>query len=228
MRLLCPLVALVLAAAPQETPPAEPRDAYSAVVAKYFSSNKRMRMFPFERLIEKLAIKPGSTVADVGCGAGHISFILAHAVGPKGRVICEDIEETYALNPARQLMKDHGVKNVKIVKGEVADPKLPQRGVDAVLVVNAYHEFQEHKKMLDHFRRALKPGGRLVIVDKAPSEGASNDDEQLATHNLTLSLAESEIRAAGFEVIDRESAFIDQPGEEKQWLLVATMRGKAR
>lgn len=115
-------------------------------------------------LLELLDVPPGATAADIGCGNGFYTLKLAQAVGEEGRVLAVDIQpEMLHLLEARA--KDAGVRNVQPVQGTVADPKLPEGSVDLAILVDVYHEFSHPEPMLAGLRRALKPHGRIVLVE---------------------------------------------------------------
>jgi ubiquinone/menaquinone biosynthesis C-methylase UbiE len=116
------------------------------------------------KLIESLKIKPGSVVADVGAGSGYLTFRLADKVGPTGKVLAVDIQDEM-LTLIRQRAKAKRVTNVEPVKGAEDDPKLPEAGVDLILMVDVYHEFEFPFEMTRAMVKALKPGGRLVFVE---------------------------------------------------------------
>jgi SAM-dependent methyltransferase len=116
------------------------------------------------KLIELLKLKEGDVVADVGAGSGYLSFRLAERVGDKGKVYAEDIQPEM-LDLIRKKMKDKKVANVEPVLGTLTDPKLPAEGVDLILLVDVYHEFDHPYEMTDAMVKALKPGGRLVFVE---------------------------------------------------------------
>ena len=118
-------------------------------------------------------------------------------------------------------MEGEGLDNVEVVRGEIDDPKLPDRSLDAVLVVNAYHMMTEYQAMLSGMFSALKPGGRLVILDRVPSDPVSSRDRQTAHYELSIDLVELELREAGFEVLERDELFAERGRGYGQWLLVA-------
>jgi ubiquinone/menaquinone biosynthesis C-methylase UbiE len=116
------------------------------------------------KLLEALQLKPGDVVADIGAGTGYHSFRMAPAVGPRGKVFAVDIQpEMLAI--IRQRMKERKIDNVEPVLGAEADPKLPEGGVDMILLVDVYHEFAQPYEMTRALVKALKPGGRLVFVE---------------------------------------------------------------
>lgn len=167
-----------------------------------------------------LAIGEGSRVADVGAGDGYFTEHLARAVGAGGRVFAVDISER-SLSRLRRLAEGEGLDNIEVVRGEVDDPRLPERSLDAVLVVHAYHEMTEYEAMLSGMHRALRPGGRLVIVDHAPSDPSQSRDRQTASHELSIDIVEEELQEAGFEILDRDEQFTQSGRNHGQWMLVA-------
>jgi precorrin-6B methylase 2 len=194
-------------------------DTVQKVVENLYPNNIRLKELRFGEIVRRLAIHEGSAIADVGCGPGEISIILSHVVGIQGKVFCEDIGEG---KNARTNVDKQNVKNVIVIKGEADDPKLEVSSLDAVLIVNSYHEMPEYASILRHIREALKPDGRLVIVDNAPSRTAKRPREsQTKNHVLSIDFAARELEEAGFELVEREDGFIDDPDSESaQWLIV--------
>ena len=122
-------------------------------------------------------------------------------------------------------MKRHHAKNVTIVRGASDDPKLPAATLDAVLIVNAYHEMPKCESMLRHIRESLKPGGRLVILDNRPNRTAQRPREkQTYNHVLSVDLAAAEVTAAGFTIVTRDDGFLDNPDYEAAHWLIAAQR----
>lgn len=134
-----------------------------AGVAKSLENPHRIDRMKPKELIGSLEIKPGSAVADVGTGAGVFLPYLAEAAGPSGRVVAEDIAQDF-LDRAQARAKSSGLNNVTFVLGTDRDPKLPE-GLDLVYICDVYHHFDYPGEMLGHIKSALKPDGRLVIVD---------------------------------------------------------------
>jgi len=179
-------------------------------------------------IVRLLGAQPGSLVADVGAGDGAFTIPIARAVAPNGRVVAVDISES-ALNKLRDRAGREDVKNVDIIVGGIDDPHLPVEHFDAALIHNAYHEMTEHEAMLRHIRAALKPGGRFVIVEPMhDSSRGLTREKQVAQHDIAIEIVDEELRAAGFEVVQRDPDFIKftaVPGGF--WLLVARRTGAA-
>lgn len=115
-------------------------------------------------LLETLGLKRGQTVCDLGCGNGFYALKIAELVGEEGTVLCVDIQpEMLRLLEARA--KEAEITNTKPILGSLVDPKLPEGSVDLVLLVDVYHEFSHPEHMLREIRKALKPTGRVALVE---------------------------------------------------------------
>jgi len=115
-------------------------------------------------LLKELALQPGQAVCDLGCGNGYLTFPMARAVGEKGLVYAVDIQpEMLRLLQERARMQE--LKNVRPVLGTPIDPRLPENSLDLILLVDVYHEFSYPEQMLQAMRKALKPKGRIALVE---------------------------------------------------------------
>jgi ubiquinone/menaquinone biosynthesis C-methylase UbiE len=174
-------------------------------------------------VLDKLHVQAGSTVADVGAGEGYFTVKMAERVGANGKVYAEDIDSSAVAN-LRKLARERGFKQVEVIEGGADDPKLPEAKLDAILVVNAYHEFRNHDAMLAAFRKALKPGGLLGIIDKAAEREASQPRESFERqHRLPESFAKEDLQRAEFTAIHDERGFdgIGSREGEHWWFVVA-------
>jgi predicted methyltransferase len=106
--------------------------------------------------------------------------------------------------------------NVHVIVGEEDDPRLPTGGVDEVLICNTYHEFSNPGLILNRVFRSLRPGGRLVVVDRA-----ARVSEAQHTHEVLLGVVKGELRDQGFEIVSQNDSFIDRPGDDVWWLVIA-------
>jgi predicted methyltransferase len=173
-------------------------------------------------LLRLLGAQPGSLIADVGAGEGAFTIPIARAVAPNGRAVAVDIKDS-ALNKLRDRAARDGISNVDVVVGATDDPHLPAGQFDAVMIHNAYHEMTEHEAMLRHIYTALKPGGRFVVVEPMhDSSRGLTRDKQVAEHDIAIDIVDEELRAAGFEVLERDDAFVKFTGVPGGfWLIVA-------
>lgn len=116
------------------------------------------------KLLEALAVRPGQTVCDMGCGNGYYTIELARRVGPQGRVLAVDIQPEM-LHLLSERAKAEGLKNIELIENTPIDPKLPANSCDLILLVDVYHEFAYPVHMLQAMRQALKPDGRIALVE---------------------------------------------------------------
>ena len=143
-----------------------------------------------ERVVAALELRPGARVADVGAGGGYFTFRLADAVGPTGLVYAVDVDPDM-LDYLRERAADEKRANVRVVEAAYDDPKLPDGGVDLVLVVNTYHHIENRVDYFARVKRALAPGGRLAIVELS-------EDGFVGGHFTPPATVEKELAEAGY------------------------------
>jgi ubiquinone/menaquinone biosynthesis C-methylase UbiE len=156
------------------------------------------------RLLEALAVKPGDRVCDFGCGVGYLSLPLAERVGDAGEVIAVDIQPEMLVQ-LEERAKAAGVKRIRTVLGGDADPKLEPASCDLVLMVDVYHELSYPEQILSGVKRALAPGGRLVLVEFRAEDPAIPIKPE---HKMASAQVERELAANGWRLA---SSFEDLP-----------------
>lgn len=160
--------------------------------------------------IDALDLKSGQTVADIGAGSGYMTVRLAARVGTAGRVYAVDIQPQM-IDLLKQRLARERIANVVPVLSVVDDPRLPEASVDLMLLVDVYHEFSEPQKMLRGMRAALKPDGRLVLLEYRKEDPAIPIRLE---HKMTTAEAKLEVEAEGFalskvdERLPRQHIFI--------------------
>lgn len=132
--------------------------------ASWLNRPEREEEERLSKLIELLDLKGGETVADIGAGSGVLTEKLARAVGPKGEVYAVDIQDEM-LALIRERMKQARIGNVVPVLGSITSPQLEPDSIDLMLLVDVYHEFSHPYEMTQAMAEALKPGGRIVLVE---------------------------------------------------------------
>jgi len=171
-----------------------------------------------------LGATAGSRIADLGAGEGWLTLRLAKQVGPTGRVFASDISDEALTRLGESLTRD-SLRHVELVLAEDDDPRLPFGTLDGVVILNAYHEMTQRVAVLDGVKRALRPGGTLVIVDNLPADStARTRKEQTSRHSLALEFARDDLEAQGFEIVSQNPAFVDQRNgamQHRQWMIVA-------
>jgi ubiquinone/menaquinone biosynthesis C-methylase UbiE len=142
--------------------------AYRPVSAKagtaFSTEVKRDSLNEAQKVMDLADIRAGTTVADIGAGEGYYTVRLAERVGPKGRVLAEDIDRG-ALQRLGARVERERLDNVSIKLGAVDDPKLPDGSFDRIFLVHMYHEVTEPYAFLWRMRPALRPHGQIIVVD---------------------------------------------------------------
>ena len=159
-----------------------------------------------------IRVARGSTVADVGAGSGYFTIRLAKAVGATGKVYAVDIQQGM-LDLLQRAVTKEKLTNVTAVLGAPDDPRLPPESLDLALMVDVYHELSAPQTTLAHLMRALKPGGRLVLLEYRAEDP---DVPILPEHKMTKAMVKLEIEHEGFR---QQRVYDDLP---RQHLIVFT------
>lgn len=149
-----------------------------------------------DQALDAIGIAKGAIVADVGAGSGYMTVRMAERVGPTGRVYATDIQPQMLAMLDDRLARER-ITNVTLVQGAVDDPKLPASTLDLILMVDVYHEFWEPQKMLRGLHAALKPGGRMVLLEY------KKEDPSIPIrleHKMSVAEAKLEVEAEGFRL----------------------------
>ena len=156
-------------------------------------------------LLKALDLKPTDVVADIGAGTGFFTFVMAPEV-PKGKVLAVDIQPEMIeyLNEGKAKRK---ISNVQPVLGTESDPKLPASSVDLAILIDAYHEFSYPREMMSRIASALKPGGRVVLVEYR-AEDPNVPIKEL--HKLSVAQATKEMKAVGMKLLKNDKRLPQQ------------------
>jgi ubiquinone/menaquinone biosynthesis C-methylase UbiE len=176
-----------------------------------------------DELISLMKIPEGSHVADIGCHEGYMTFKLAREVNNSGKVYAVDVDQS-KLKKLDSYIADKKLTNIQTIKGDYDNPKLPPNQLDAVIILDTYHEMDDHDKILQHVKTALKKGGRLVICEPIADERRKlSRSVQEGKHELGMSYALEDLTKAGFRIIHQKDPFVDRTKEkgDKMWVVVA-------
>ncbi len=152
------------------------------------------------QLAELLALEPGMTVADVGAGGGAISVVLAKWLGSRGRVYATDIRAEQ-LAEIRAAVAQDSLSNVVVLEGAETSTNLPGDCCDAILLRDVYHHLTRPDEFDASLLAALKPRGRLAIIDFPPDQGSSvpaGVPADRGGHGIPASMVVTEVTRAGF------------------------------
>ncbi|SNS50789.1 Methyltransferase domain-containing protein [Sphingomonas laterariae] len=198
--LLAALLAACTPAAPREDSdvrsdafPAAHRPVAPIVSSRYSTEEARDRLREADNVMTRSGVARGMTVADIGAGEGYYTIRLAARVGEDGRVLAEDIVPEVRDALAERVNRE-ALDNVSVRLGEPADPKLPAASFDRIFLVHMYHEIGAPYEFLWRMRPALRPGGRVVVVD---SDRATSD------HGTPPALLDCEMKAVGYVRVEQ-------------------------
>ncbi|MGA8028044.1 MAG: class I SAM-dependent methyltransferase [Bryobacteraceae bacterium] len=163
--------------------------------ADWLDREERVREEQPDKALAALSLEPGMMVGDVGAGTGFYSIRIARRVTPGGIVYANDIQagmlERLRANAAAQK-----VTNIETVLGTESDPRLPPGKLDLVVLVDVYHEFSRPQRMLDRIRDALKPNGRLVLLEFRKEDPTVPIRPE---HKMSVNEVKAEITPEGYQ-----------------------------
>jgi SAM-dependent methyltransferase len=180
-----------------DTPAREPAPVMSWRGAAWLERPERASEDRPDIVLKAMQLENGNTVAEIGAGTGFFARRLAAAVAPDGVVWANDIQPEM-LELMKEYLERDGITNVRQILGDENDPKLPAETFDWILLVDVYHEFQEPEPMLAAIRAALKPGGRVALVEYR--EEGSSAAHIKREHRMSKKQILAEWVPAGFEL----------------------------
>ncbi|WP_207790482.1 class I SAM-dependent methyltransferase [Polymorphobacter fuscus] len=213
----------MLASTPALAFPQPQREVARIVSPAWANEASRDRAGEAANVIRLLGLGAGQTVADIGAGSGYYTVRLSPVVGPRGRVVAQDVVPRY-LTDLKRRVRRAGLTNVRFVLGAAGDPKLAPASVDTALMIHMYHEIAQPYALLDRLRGSLKPGGRLAIVDlDRPSED----------HGMPKATLVCEVRSVGYDLVsitDLTPGYLAvfKPGRAPDPAAVKACRSEAR
>lgn len=148
------------------------------------------------KAIAAIDLAPDAVLADIGAGSGYYSFRLSEKV-PQGKIVAVDIQPEM-LDFLRKKSAELGITNVEPHLGTIEDVKLPAASLDAALMVDSYHEFSHPREMLASLHHALKPGGRIFLLE---FRGEDPRVPIKPLHKMTEAQARLELETAGFRFV---------------------------
>ena len=171
-----------------------------------------------ERIFKLAGVTPGDTVADLGCHEGYLSIRLARAVGKSGKVYAVDVRED-RLETLENNALDRDISNIQTILGDYDDPKLPEGKLDVVIVMDTYHEIKSYMTVLEHLRNALKPEGRILILEKLKEHARNKSrEEQVISHTLSSKYVKQELKKSGFTIVTeiRDMGYWEEEKDKKE------------
>lgn len=161
-----------------------------------------------KEILAACQIRPGETVADIGAGTGLYTRLFADAVGSDGRVLAVDIAQKF-LDHIEKSCREGGIRNVETVLCKPDSTELPPESMDVAFICDTYHHFEFPLKTMQSLHRALKPGGRVIVIDFRRVAGTSTD--WIMNHvRAGQEVFEAEIVQSGFRKIREERQLLKE------------------
>ena len=176
-----------------------------------------------EQLFQLAGIEEGQHVADIGCHQGYFSMHLAKKVGVRGKVFAVDVRDQ-RLEKLNANAAERDIYNITTILGDYDDPKLPEKELDVVVIMDTYHEMTDYMTILEHVKAALKPSGKILIIEKLKSHAKDKSrEDQVTAHTLSPHYVKKELQEAGFKVILQKNDLgnWENNTSKKIWALVA-------
>lgn len=172
--------------------PSPDRPVAAILSSAYAEEEDRDKKGEAKRVMDRLAIKPGLRVADIGAGQGYYTVRLARRLGADGIVYAQDVEDKF-LKSLEARLKREKIQGVKVVLGTARDPKLPERSIDVAILSHVYHEIENPYEFMYRLRPSLAANARVAIIDN------NNPTEK---HGTPLALLRCELGALGYRQVD--------------------------
>ncbi|HYU79065.1 MAG TPA: methyltransferase domain-containing protein [Vicinamibacterales bacterium] len=176
------------------------------------------------RIFAALELEEGQTVGEIGAGAGEQTLDAARKVGATGKVYSSELGES-GVDRLKRAVQASGLTQITVVEGDPNKTNFPDNCCDAIFMHNVYHHFADPAAMDASIFRALKPGGRVAVVDFTPNrnrpetarpQDRANDE----SHGVTPASVERELKAAGFEIVKSDP-------EQDRWFMVVGLKPKS-
>jgi len=163
--------------------------------------------FPPEKILEAIAVQPGGTVCEIGAGEGDTSIAIARLLGPAGRVFTSELGEK-RLARLRSQVTASGLENITVVQGDSSKTNFPDGACDGAFMRDVYHHFVEPASIDKAIFNALKPGGRVAVIDfRPPGEEADQPSGRAkdGKHGVTPETVSRELQQAGLDPVSSEA-----------------------
>lgn len=174
----------------------------SAAGGDWLERSSRQQEEDAAAAIAALPLQANSVVADIGAGSGYYTFRIAPKL-PQGKVYAVEVQDEF-IGALEARKKTAGISNVTVIKGSAASPNLPAASIDLALMVDVYHELEYPKEMLQAIYKALKPEGKLLLLEYRAEDPSVPIKEM---HKMSVTQANKELTANGF-MVDKLETFL--------------------
>ncbi len=160
-----------------------------------------------EHVLDVIGLKEGMTVADLGCGSGYFSVRMSKRVGATGRVLATDLQPEMLALLKKKMVADPRLSNITPILATESDVALPKAAVDIVLMVDVYHELARPKETVHQIKEALRPGGKMVLVEYRAEDPKVDIKPE---HKMTLAQIRAELDGGDFAFVSSDESLPEQ------------------
>ena len=169
-----------------------------------------------EKIMDVIGVKTGMVIGEAGAGRGYFTFKLSHRVGETGRICANDIDED-ALQSIRSRCEREEISNITTVLGEVDDPKFPEKELDMVFMIAAFHDFEKPIAWLENVKAYLKPRADLVIIEKDPDRGGGSFDHHMTRDEIIETMIKGGFEVAQIDTfLSEDTIYICKPDRKEE------------
>ena len=170
-----------------------------AAGADWLERNTRNEEENTSLAIDKLPINSKSVVADIGAGSGYYSFKIAQKV-KEGKVYAVEIQDEF-IKILKNNKQEKRIENIEVIKGSEQNPNLPANSIDLAIMVDVYHELAYPHEMLSALSIALKPDGKILLLEYREEDPYINIKP---LHKMSIKQVNKEMEANGFKLYSKE------------------------
>lgn len=152
-----------------------------------------------EAIMDTIGVKEGMVIGEAGAGEGYFTFWLSQRVGETGKVYANDIKAS-VLNKIKKRCEREGITNIETIQGKQNDPLFPKGKLDMVVMMLAFHEFENHGKWLENVKPSMKPNATLVIIERDPEKIGSGWDHFMKKDEILET-----VKKSNFELVRLET-----------------------
>jgi ubiquinone/menaquinone biosynthesis C-methylase UbiE len=168
-----------------------------------------------EKIMDVVGVKAGMIIGEAGAGRGYFTFYLSERVGENGRVFANDISER-ALRTIEEKCEKDSIRNITTIVGEVADPLFPEKTLDMVVMMRAFHDFTKPVEWMRNVIPSMKAGSSLVIIDQDPDRAGEGWHHFMTKEEVLATMAKTDFELVRIETfLQKDNIYIYKLSDEK-------------
>lgn len=186
--------------------------SFSSIIAQ--NSDRDTWQQP-EKIMDVVGVKAGMIIGEAGAGRGYFTFYLSERVGENGRVYANDISER-VLKAIEEKCEKDSIRNITTIVGEVADPLFPEKKLDMVVMMRAFHDFTKPVEWMENVIPSMKAGSSLVIIDLDPDRAGEGWHHFMTKEEVLATMAKTDFEMVRIETfLQKDNIYIYKLSDEQ-------------